>query len=275
MFVFSSCENETRLQPEASISQQLLESSGEFKEFAYYYTDFLLHAQLAKSDILSEKYQDFKSDIELLENKDYLIDVELLKIASLYGFQNVEDYVTQNDAFNNAFFALGEKFPKIFNVENREVFGVAISNYLSSIDNTSISFSSLSQRNDEPDFVLRLELSQCRFPVGISQEGPGEFACDGWEANNCQEYWNNCVAREQVEYILSTLNACGVGSIWTQWGTIFQSPPQNSNGIGGYSGLSLLLLSENGICRPIFEPIFYHFAVCDQCVTETQTNCCN
>lgn len=276
---YSSCENEIQLQSDNAFSQEVLEASPEFKEFAYYFTDFLLHAQLAKSDILSEKHQDLKLSSNKIKNSEYLTEEELEVVSSFFGFQDVKEYQIQNEAFNESFFALTEEFPSIFEEKNRAVIASAVAKYFSNINLIHRS-EDTNLRNDEPDFTLRLELTQCTFPTVISQEGPGEFACNGWEANNCQEFWNTCVADAQIEYILGAFDPiCNQGGndFWVQWSILFENPPQNQNGVGGYNGLSLLFLvsPSNHPCGLIFNELAYNQAVCINCIEDTTNICCD
>ena len=164
-----------------------------------------MHAGLAKSDITTKGKQvfDFRNSID----NNFLSDRELAHIVDALGFQSIEEYEVYQNSFDKAMLTLIEEFPDIYEEVNREVFSAAYSNIISNMK-IKLMDDDLSLRNEEPsEYTLRLDLVQCKFPQIPTQEGTA-FACNGWEANNCQEYWNECVHNEQLEYIISTFSTC-------------------------------------------------------------------
>lgn len=142
------------------------------------------------------------------------------------------------------------------------------------------------ERSNDPnpsDVYFRVNLRECRFPITFSQEGPGDFACDGWTQNNCQDFFHDCVLQRQLLWINNFINACMINGdeefyYFDNAGFLVDSSNTNGDGID----VSFFILNgfmDYGGCfqleTGIYSPQFIDSYTCYFCVQQTQEDCCN
>jgi hypothetical protein len=279
-FIFISCDKDSDLRKEFSE----IENSVEFKKFMTYYYELQINSSIHQA------FYGYITPEELNQLKSSNFEKQQSAIE-MFGFKDAKEFNEFNTNFIEAINKLNIRFPNLFSIENEENFNHIASDYINTISITHKSSTSIvNNRNDEPNnAIFRIDLPQCRFPRLFSQEGPAGFACDGWVINNCQDYFSDCVASNQLSFVRSTILSCRDSpdefgnfppAIWTQFSTLSQSPPSNVNGVGGYDDLYILILdTANAICKleGFINSIAndYDRLVCTKCVDNTQENCCD